>query len=193
MNNGAEHGQRAGDEGNDSTALNARPGYIYIYYVDRRKSAADDQEMASADIHHPHAPVFVFLVKHDPNEDLDRDLAERLIDQIESDRLPVLGYAMEDLVVRHPGYMLFVWRDPDTNLTDVIFTYDKDSGKINHSFGNKVMLPKIDDRSILYRLNTRTNKDYKPLKDKERETFNVTFVDGGVSLTDNETTTNMGP
>ena len=81
MNNGAEHGQRAGDEGNDSTVLNARPGYIYIYYVDRRKSAADDQEMASADIHHPHAPVFVFLVKHDPNEDLDRDLAERLIDQ----------------------------------------------------------------------------------------------------------------
>ncbi len=189
---GGEKGE-AMDSGSEPESSTAAPEFIYFYYIKRPTIQTRGAKNESDHIRHEHGELRVFFVKNEPNGKLDDRRIKDLIDKADCGVLSPIGYAVNDLTLRHRGYMLFVWRENGKTLEDVTFLWHRDRTKKNHSFKNFKKMQSSGDLSGVYCVNKRLAHDGGPLGQRT-ETFDVEFTTNPrIVWIHDEVATNTGP
>jgi hypothetical protein len=197
MNN--ESGETAktvvNESGSGTDPTGAAPGWVYFYYV-RKKS---DHSKATADSNHDDWELQVFVEKRKYQGDLAEPEIRELAAAAEAGKLRRKGKAMEDVVLRHKAYMLFVWKEAGRSLKMVHFKLRGEPAPEHPNFDNFDSMTLSHEVSVVTCVNTRKDKHGGPLGNKS-ETFDVRFeTDPELPemlmriMIHNENTTNTGP
>ncbi len=177
---------------------------IYLYYIQRPVRTEERDTGCEEGVRHHHGELRVFFYNNKRNEPIDAQLVQRLIDKVSEGDLITLGYAVDDLVLRQKGSMLFVWQEEGRELKEVEFIFNGElSGNMacrytptsgtHPSFDDFRSVKISSELSFVHGTNKRLRADGRPLGPCS-EKLNVEFkTDPLLPRIHTESATNTGP
>jgi hypothetical protein len=209
IDQGNEQMQEETTDAEPASEAAAGPKFIYFYYIRRppvhrhgsgdgsdpsRLAAVGDEQSDSDETHHhQHGELRVYFVPNERGAKLDDQRIRDLVARADSGALSPVGFAVNDLTLRHRGYMLFVWREAGRALEDVTFVWQDDANRKNHSFTGFTKMVPSGEFSGVHCINSRVRHDGGPLGGRT-ETFDVEFMTNPLmAWIHNEVATNTGP
>lgn len=189
-----EGDQTAGAEmiqsGPASEIPGSAPEFTYFYYIRKKPKHSG----AVDDLDHDDWDLRAFVEMRKSADDLDEQEIKELMTAADAGELHLRGTTMEEVVLKHRAYMLFVWEEAGRILKNVRFIFRDDPDLEHQNFAEFSSTTLCKDVSVVSCVNTRKDRYGGPLGNKS-EKFDVIFdtnpeLPKGIH---NENTTNTGP